>query len=409
MTESLIVSPPSAPIAIGLKLPVSKSISNRALIMASLCGSRNAIKEVSDSDDSIRLDRSLATWPYEMDCGAGGTTLRFLLARCAIREGEEHILTGIPRLLERPHGELVDALVSIGGQVERIPQGFRVRGKKLKGGHIHMNGSISSQFISALLMIAPYTQQGIQIEWQGEITSAPYVAMTVQLMQQYGAHVVMESDRITVEPGGYSMEQLVIPYDRSAAAFWYEIAALSRAAQIELVGEDDGGGQGDAIAAELWQHWVLTRRERSGTILSHREPTVRHKEFHFDLGRTPDLFQPLAITCAAAGATAVYTGLGTLPLKETDRIVATQKILRSFGGDILARPNDHWIGPIDLRERRTSRPALIDPQGDHRMAMAAAPLCIIAGPLRILQSAVVAKSYPQFWRDLELAGFSIEY
>ncbi len=402
--EQILVRPPDRPIDVSIGLPASKSISNRALIIASLCGSRNALHGLSDADDTVRLDRLLRERPRLMDCGAGGTTLRFLLAWAAIQEGSEHVITGIPRLLERPHDDLVNALRAIGGEVVHAAEGFLVKGKRLKGGKVTMISPRSSQFVSALLLVAPYTEEGIEILWKGERNSEPYVRMTCSMMERSGAVVDLREDRIGVRPGTYSMDRYSVPLDRSAASFWYEIAAFSGHARIELPGLFDDGLQGDAEAAEFWRNWVSTDVMGTGTVLRSRERRSIDRP-KFDLRNCPDLFQPLALSCAGLGVEASFTGLGTLPLKETDRIAATGKVLSIFGGSIQESDQLFLISPIN--DLRIPDPVIIDPEGDHRMAMSAAPLALLTGGIRILDPVVVEKSYPRFWEHLRAAGFSI--
>jgi 3-phosphoshikimate 1-carboxyvinyltransferase len=402
--RSVKISAPDIPIDVRIELPRSKSISNRALIIGAVAGSTEGIQDLSDADDTVLLHQSLREKPAIMDCGAGGTTFRFLLAWAAIQAGEKYSITGIPRLLERPHRPLIDALIQLGAVIENMPNGFRVKGKKLCGGKVILDSPVSSQFISALLMIAPLMEEGLVIEWQGRRLSEPYVEMTCKLMRHFGAQVDLHTDRIEVRPGSYKMVPFRVPPDWSAASFWFQIAASAPGARIELMDLLDDGSQGDSVAVELWERWVITEQLEDRTILNYREPTKEPHEYQADLTRCPDLFQPLICTCAAHGIAATISGLHNLPLKESDRLADTAMILEKFG----LRSN-FAEGTFQLEAGQPgSSSTSLDPKEDHRMAMALAPFALKAGPIVISDAAVVNKSYPYFWNDLQRAGFRIE-
>ncbi len=337
-----------------------------------------------------------------MDCGAGGTTLRFLLAWAAVQPGGSYLITGIPRLLERPHAPLIEALQKLGARIDVSPDGIHVRGGELIGGSIILDSPISSQFISALLMIGPYMENGLQIEWRGRRYSEPYVEMTCRLMRHFGAEVDRSADRIEVKKGNYRSVPFIVPADMSAASFWFQVASLAQGARIELPDLLDDGLQGDAAAMKLWEHWVVSEERSDRTILYHRDRT-EEEHFKADLSRTPDLFQPLIFTCAGRGIEATITGLHNLSFKETDRLADTQRILHQFG-------IRSWIdgSAFHLEKGDLSFPSdPIDPCGDHRMAMAVAPLALKGTPVRISDPQVVEKSYPAFWQDLQRAGFQV--
>lgn len=398
--------PPAHPIRVSIQLPFSKSISNRALIMAALGHFRHALFSLSDADDTRRLDVLVNERPYRMDCGAGGTTLRFLLAWASIQEQGQHLITGVPRLLQRPHDALVDALRRSGASIQQVAEGFLVKGKALEGGEVVLERPESSQFISALLMIAPYMKNGLRVIWKGEQESVPYVRMTCDLMRRFGAGVEWDGDRITVAAGSYFSEHFAVSRDLSAAAFWYEIAAMAKGARIQLIGAHDDGSQGDAAAADLWDRWVITERNAEGIVLHHRTPT-ENVPMEFDLKDTPDLFQPLIMTAAALAVKANFSGLRSLPLKETDRIAAITLALRYLGAPARMENNVFSLDPWRLIPLSGQEVPVLDTAGDHRMAMALAPLSLMIPGLRLSDPDVVEKSYPYFWDHLELAGFKV--
>ncbi|MBX2980042.1 MAG: hypothetical protein KF905_12160 [Flavobacteriales bacterium] len=394
-----------------IHLPRSKSVSNRALIMASLLGDLGAVRHLSDGDDTRLLHELLRDRPAVMHCGAGGTTFRFLLAWAAVQEGEEHLITGIPRLLERPHDDLVNALRTLGADIERKADGYLVRGRRMPGGEVHFDSPISSQYLSALLLVAPRMEQGIQLRWTGTRLSEPFVHMTLKMLAQFGVFPVMELDGVRVPPGDYLPATLDVPPDWSAAAFWYEVVALSPGAEILLPGLDDDTLQGDREARFLWSPWVNTSVTDDGLLLTHRSDPQPWESLHpgarpVNLKHVPDLYQALAFTLAARGEAAVLEGLDNLRVKETDRLKAVHDALEQLG-----RSSAVLNGTFNLQAGTTTlKPfdTAFDPSIDHRMAMSVAPLVALLGQLTIQDPNVVDKSYPAFWEDLRKAGFGVE-
>ena len=408
MKHHVAIHPPARPVSVSIQLPNSKSISNRVLVMAALCGERHKLSALAASDDTLRLDRALNEEQTTIDCGDGGTTLRFALAWAAIQKGEERLITGGKRLLERPHDPLIEALRSLGAEIRKSPEGFQVTGKELNGGEVEFRSPVSSQYISALLMIAPYMSDGLRIHWKGDRLSGPYVRMTLGLMRHFGATVKMDDDVIEVEAGGYSPVNFIVPCDWSAAAFWYEIVAIIPGSRVLLIGLFDDGIQGDVAARRLWDRWVITEQNNEGTFLRHRSDTLSTTGLEFELQDTPDLFQPLALTCAARGADAIFTGLDNLPLKETDRLAATARILQQLGAESGYHEGTFKLPAWDLVPSSAHDLPVLDPDGDHRMAMSIAPLAGLISGLRIADPYVVRKSYPAYWDHLQLAGFKVE-
>ncbi|MFN3876253.1 MAG: 3-phosphoshikimate 1-carboxyvinyltransferase, partial [Flavobacteriales bacterium] len=267
---SIRVARPREAVKASIALPRSKSISNRALLMASLCGDLGLVHGLSDGDDTRVMRDLLSGAPRVMDCGAGGTTFRFLLAWASAREGEERILTGTPRLLERPHHDLVAALGRLGADIERVAEGYRVRGRPLRGGEVRFDSPISSQYLSALLMVAPRMRDGLTLRWTGTRLSEPFVHMTLKMLAHFGVYPRLELDGVRVDPGDYIPAPFTVPHDWSSAAFWYQIAALAPGSEVLLQGLADDTMQGDREAQRLWAPWVETRFTAEGAVLRHR-------------------------------------------------------------------------------------------------------------------------------------------
>lgn len=402
--SSITVSRPKGPIKATIALPRSKSISNRALLMASLCGDINLVSELSDGDDTRVMRELLRNTPRVMDCGAGGTTFRFLLAWAAVREGEEHLLTGIPRLLERPHDDLVNTLKQLGADIERLPEGYRVRGKALKGGEVHFDSPISSQYLSALLMVAPRMKEGLTLRWTGTRLSEPFVHMTLKMLAHFGVYPRLELDGVRVDPGDYIPAPITVAPDWSSAAFWYEVVALSPGSEILLHGLTDDTMQGDREAQHLWAPWVETRFTDEGARISHRATSGKWEDLPRRLKHVPDLFQPLAFTLAALNQSAVLTGLDNLRVKETDRLQAVADAIARMGGR-----SAFADGAFAVKQGITAAmPMSFHPDIDHRMALSLAPLALKLGSITIEDPQVVNKSYPGFWEDLKKAGFGVD-
>jgi len=373
-----------------IRLPASKSISNRILILNALSKSVYPIENLSDSDDTQVLMKallSLQTGNAAFDTGAAGTSMRFLTAYLAQNEGVWTI-TGSERMKNRPIRILVDSLREIGGKIEYMEkEGFpplQIHGRKLTGGAIRLNGGVSSQYLSALMMIAPATQQGLDIRLEGTVVSRPYIDMTARLMQTFGIETLWDGERIRIEPQAYQPVPFKVESDWSAASYWYEIAALAEnSGDVELIGLESNSIQGDARVAQLFKTGI------GGEV---------------DFTNEPDLAQTLAVTCCLLNIPFHFTGLQSLRIKETDRITALQTELKKLGYAVKTGGAEmEWAG-----ERCESEPEpVISTYDDHRMAMAFAPVCLKTGKIRISNPEVVSKSYPAFWKDMEKAGFRI--
>ncbi|MGB3527653.1 MAG: hypothetical protein WBB32_16995 [Flavobacteriales bacterium] len=387
-----------------MALPPSKSVANRALILAALAGDLECVTGFGTADDTRILHQLLLERPEEMHCGDGGTTFRFLLAWACVQEGKEHLITGNQRLLERPHAPLVNALRELGADITIEATGLRVRGRKMRGGHIRIHSPESSQFISALLLVAPCFTNGLDLQWTGLRLSEPYARMTLDLLRKFGAQAMDNGDALHVASGALKARDIHVPPDWSAAAFWFEVAALEPEAQLVLKGLSCSGMQGDEALLSLFLPYtyyalldeVVMLRGRSGADLAF---------YHADLLDTPDLFQPLAFALAGLGRKAAFTGLHNLSLKETDRLKAVSEAL-----NVLGSAAEYEDGAFKLQGEITNiTPPPFDPQGDHRMAMSLAPLALVCDAITILHPDVVNKSYPGFWEQLKHAGFSVEF
>lgn len=402
-----------------ISLPTSKSISARALTISALTGGTQP-QGLSDCDDTHALQAAIAHRPAIIDIGAAGTAMRFGTALFACTPGE-HVLTGSPRMLERPIGLLVDALRSLGADITyEGTEGFpplRVKGHPLKGGHTTIPASVSSQYISALLMIAPTMTEGLTLTLEGEIASRPYIDMTLAIMKAYGAQAdwTAEGQAIRVAAGGYRPTEWTVEPDWSAASYWYEMVALSDDAEacICLKGLRAESLQGDSCISQIFLPLgVKTTFTDEGAVLT---KTAAVESLDLDFTHCPDLAQTVVATCAMMGVAFHFNGLKSLKIKETDRIVALQTELRKLGVEVAA-DNESMTLTTDaaalfksrLRLEIAQASAPIATYADHRMAMAFAPCAYRFPGLAIAHPEVVSKSYPAFWADLERVGATIE-
>ena len=405
MCPHVRITKPERPIRARVVLPRSKSMANRALIAAALAGDLSCINDPGDADDTRILHALLRDRPPVMHAGLGGTTFRFLLAWAAVQEGQEHHITGDPALLERPHTPLIDALRALGARIQHTEEGYRIHGSQVPGGEVAFDAPISSQYLSALMLIAPYFTNGLRIRWNGVQLSRPYVEMTARVMRHFGAQVDVGDTLINVKPGRYAAKPFHVPPDWSAAAFWYEVVALADDADVELIGLHRTGEQGDEAVLDLFAPLVTSEANADGIRLS-RTIEAGSDSVRIDLSATPDLFQPLAFSYAFSEIRWAFSGLTNLAVKESDRIAAVQQALLRFG---VATERDDARATFRLATDRTigSSEGTHPVHGDHRMAMALAPLALVFGAITIADPDVVSKSYPGFWKDLRQAGFGV--
>ncbi|MFZ1634148.1 MAG: 3-phosphoshikimate 1-carboxyvinyltransferase [Chitinophagales bacterium] len=398
----------SVPSAIqgAIKLEGSKSISNRLLIMQALCPEGFEIDNLSPSDDTTTLKRLLSSNDTICDVGAAGTTMRFLTAYFAIKN-QQHILTGSDRMKQRPIKLLVDALRDLGADIQyKEKDGYppiEINGKKLSGGKVTIRADVSSQYISALLMIGPVLENGLELYLEGKIGSFPYINMTLRTMAKLGIQYKMDGNTIHVYTGNYVGKPMQAESDWSAASYFYGICALSKGSEIKISGLFKDSLQGDSVLPEIYnQLGVVSYFEDDILVLSQVDSYV--DELIYDFSNCPDLAQTVAVTCAALGVPARFTGLESLKIKETDRTAALQTELQKFGVSFLP-DGEAWVlnGATVAGNDLT-----IHTYEDHRMAMCFAPLSLKHKNIIIEEPMVVKKSYPSFWSDLSSLGFESE-
>lgn len=400
-----------------VKLPASKSISNRALIIYALSGGSLLPDNLSDCDDTDVIVRALSENPYEIDIKAAGTAMRFMTAYLSTREGEEHVLTGTERMRHRPIHVLVDALRMLGADIEYVgEEGFpplRIRGRQLEGGLLEVPGNISSQFVSALLLIGPMLTEGLTLRLKGTIISRPYIDLTLWTMREFGADADWEDfETIKVQPKPYEERPYYIESDWSAASYWYEMMALSANENDEvcLEGLMDGSKQGDSSVRYLFsllgvKTTFATTQAGVPTTVTLRHSGRRVPRLEYDFVNSPDLAQTFIVCCAMLNVPFHFKGLSTLKIKETDRIEAMKTEMRKLGY-VLHSVNDcelYWDG-----EMTDASQDAIDTYEDHRMALSFAPAAYRFPGLHINNPQVVSKSYPKFWEDLRQCGFHID-
>lgn len=412
------LSGPEQPINISLKLSGSKSISNRVLILNHVLKRSAEPKNISDAEDTVLLKNALALIQNKesgtIDVHHAGTDMRFLTALLSITEGD-WILTGSDRLKQRPVGELVNSLRTLGACINYLEnEGFpplKITGKKISGGTIEVDGSISSQFISALLLISPCLAQGLILNLKGAVVSRPYINMTIELLANQGVKIKQEENLITVKglnaPANFNHQSSVAEYiesDWSSASYWYSICALSPGSQISLNFFNEKSLQADAVLPLIFvELGVNTVFENNRLILS--QNPIHLSEFSYDFTDCPDIAQTIAVTCFGLKIRANLSGLKTLRIKETDRIKALKNELEKFGAIVIERNNTLIIENGSKTVKTTKLE--IDTYNDHRMAMSFAPLALVYRPLKIKHPDVVQKSYPRFWDDLKNAGFNV--
>ena len=399
-----------------VNLPASKSISNRALIINALAGNSIVPVNMSDCDDTNVILKALDEMPPVIDIMAAGTAMRFMTAYLAVTPGE-HILTGTQRMKQRPIKARVDALKYIGADIEYTEvEGFpplRIRGRHLDGGHIEIKGDISSQYISALLMIAPVLADGLEIKLDGEIVSRPYIDLTMCMMRGFGADAEWTgADTIKVNPKPYEPKSFIIENDWSAASYWYEALMLRRNAESEitLTGLTDGSRQGDSAIKYLFSmlgvRTTFKTRERGvPTTVTLKLVETKPPRLDYDFVNQPDMAQTMTVCCALSDIPFRFTGLASLKIKETDRLDALKTEMRKLG--YVVRENNTGELSWNGERCRPDNDIVINTYEDHRMAMAFAPAAILYPGIRIDNPHVVSKSYPHFWDEMRRAGFTI--
>ena len=401
--------------------PTSKSISNRALMLQALCREhRYTIEQLAVCDDTVHMQEGIETKKAGaalIDIGATGTAMRFLTAYLAITPGETTI-TGSERMQQRPIGTLVEALRMLGADITYMNrEGFpplRIQGKPLQGGTLEIEAGISSQYISALLMIGPCMKEGLTLKLKGNIASRTYIELTLDLMRHYGATAEWADERtLRIEPGCYEDRPLTVEGDWSGASYWYELAAVAAhygyEVDIRLHGMREDSRQGDRVAAQLFEELgVKTEYAEKGVeLLIDKAPcgidnsqfSILNFQFEKDFTHCPDIAQTMAVTYCLLGIPFTFTGIQSLRIKETDRVAALIHELRKLGFVLRAEGDERLIW--DGTRCTPDEHPVIATYDDHRMAMAFAPAALCHEELTIEHPEVVTKSYPNFWEDLK--------
>lgn len=382
----------------------SKSESNRLLILQQLYPDLQ-IENLSDSDDTYHLQEALFSDDTIADVGHAGTAMRFLTAFFATQEGVTKVLQGSERMHNRPIQILVDALRDLGADINYIEkEGYpplKISGKKLTKNKVSINGNVSSQYISALMLIAPSLEKGLEIELIGEITSVPYINMTLQLLHQLEVEAKFEGQFIKIKPKSTIKKQtVVVESDWSSASYFYSIIALSEVgSSVKLSAYKKDSLQGDSCLEEIYKNFGVTTTFEENTILLTKEKKQNSEVFEQDLKNAPDIAQTIAVTCFGLGIACDLSGLHTLKIKETDRLEALREELTKLGADIsVTNESLHLKSSSEIKEN-----IQIATYNDHRMAMAFAPLALKVS-IEILDAEVVTKSYRNFWKDMFCVG-----
>ena len=423
--KPMLILPPNKPVRCEIQIEGGKSESNRALMIAAYGGFTAELENLSASDDT-RLLQSLLHDIAEakpntmltLDCGLDGTACRFLTTYLAGKKGQ-WLLTGNERMRLRPIGALVEALRDLGAKIEYAEcQGavpLRITGVELSGTEVHIDMSRSSQFASSLLLAAPCMEQGLHLHLDGVLNSLPYLDMTIELMNHFGVDVKRDDRLVTVRPKLYIARPYAVPSDWSSASYWYEIAALSNDCDIFLRHLDTKTAHGDAVMARLAESFgVQSEIGDLGVRLT--KQATQAKAFQFDFAATPDLFPTVAAICAGLQIPATFTGLSNLAVKESNRIDSMAAELGKFGTRI-ERVGTHEIhltpgirldkSPRSLPRYSIELPLRFNAHGDHRIAMALAPLSMVLGAIAIDNPDVVTKSYLNYWEDLRKTGMTV--
>ncbi len=400
---------PSAELDHTVNITGSKSESNRLLVLQALFPSLD-ISNLSNADDVKAMREALGSDTAVKDIHHAGTTMRFLTAYYATQEGEKVTLTGSKRMQERPIGILVEALRQLGASIEYTQkEGYpplSIEGKAISRSQVTLPASVSSQYISALMLMAARLSNGLELHLEGSITSVPYIKMTQALLERIGIETDFTSNCIRVMPflGQMEPQHLVVESDWSSASYFYSMVALASKAKIELNSYRNDSLQGDSILQELYRSLgVDTCFTDSGIVLEKKTAFTKPESIAFDLVNAPDLAQTIAVTCAGLGIGCELSGLHTLKIKETDRLLALEAELTKLGARIRVTENSLHLAPNTVLNSNQS----IATYQDHRMALAFAPLALKV-PIQIEEAMVVSKSYPDFWKDMAALGFILE-
>jgi 3-phosphoshikimate 1-carboxyvinyltransferase len=404
MSDKVLVTKPTSAIHTKIKLSSSKSESNRALIINAVSGNKCELKNLSDARDTQTMQRLLLSSDKTLDVLDAGTTMRFLIALKAL-SGENRIMTGTARMCERPVKILVDALRLLGADIQYLGlEGYppvEIKGFESKSDKVKIQGDVSSQYISSLLMSSILMPNGLELELTGKVASRPYIEMTLDLMKLFGVNHTWEGNTIKVPKQVYTANQYTIESDWSGASYWFSVVALAENAEIELLGLKQNSLQGDsAIVGIMDSFGVASSFTKEGILLKKKASLT---EVTVDFADCPDLAQTVVACAAAKGIKLKMKGIESLRIKETDRILALQNELKKFNAS-LSDIGEGWFEVVP--SANIPKNVTIHTYDDHRMAMAFAPLAFVSD-LIIEEPSVVNKSYPGYWNDLKKAGFGV--
>ena len=388
----------------------SKSESNRLLLLKALYP-QISIDNLSNSDDSVLMQKALESNESMIDIHHAGTAMRFLTAYFSIQEEREAIITGSSRMKERPIKILVDALRSLGADIEYVEnEGFpplKIKGKKLSNCKVNMEANVSSQYISALLLVASSLKNGLELTLDGKITSVPYIKMTLSLLDELGIKTEFKGNAIKVRPQETTLDpkNITVESDWSSASYFYSVVALSSiGTELKLSSYKNNSLQGDSVLSEIYEEFGVETTFENNRIILRKSSIVNHQSsINLDLSNAPDIAQTISVTAFGLGMECYLEGLHTLKIKETDRLVALKTELEKLGAEVVITDATlHLKASQEINED-----ILIATYNDHRMAMAFAPLGLKTS-LNIEDADVVSKSYPQFWEDFKAIGFQIK-
>ena len=411
MNSFISIHHPTKKINGTIALPGSKSESNRVLILDALSHKQSTLFNLSTAEDTRLLQEALLSKVEKINIKNAGTAMRFLTAYYTARK-QNKIVSGEARMLERPIKPLVEALIQMGANIEYLDkEGFppiKINGSlsTLNKKEINIPAAISSQFISAILMIAPSLPEGITLKMDGKIASIPYIQMTLQIMEAFGIKSTFKNNTITIRPQNYLPTIYHVESDWSSASYWYSMLALSDdSSAIFLEGLKRKSMQGDAIIKEIVEPFgIISEYSDTGIFITKTQVDYSLIPQYYDFTDYPDLAQTIIVLCAALGIKCGFTGLESLKIKETDRVQALQNELKKFNIQLIEESDDIYV----LKGKFKPTAAIIETYQDHRMAMAFAPYALICDEIKIENPDCVNKSYPGFFNDLEQVGFLVK-
>ena len=397
--ESLKINKVKNTVCGSIEITGSKSETNRLLILQKFYQNLN-IENVSNSDDSVLMKKALASTSSEINIGHAGTAMRFLTSYFSVKENSEIVLTGSHRVKNRPIKILVDALIALGADIQYVEkEGYpplKIKGKKLTKDFVEIDGNVSSQYISSLLLMAPTLQNGLQLKFKGEVTSVPYIKITLSLLAGLGVDLSWDDDSISIQPKPIVEDKtVVVESDWSSASYYYSLVALSPNSEVTLSSYKQNSLQGDSVLADIYESLgVETTFGENIVTLKNIGSLNPSKLVGLNLIGAPDIAQTIVVTCFGLGMECFLTGLHTLKIKETDRLVALKNEIEKLGGEV-----DITNETLALKfSTQINENISIATYDDHRMAMAFAPLATKVS-IEIEEPNVVSKSYPTYWED----------